>query len=330
MITVLLSVFNGELWLRECIESILNQTYKDFEFLIINDGSNDGTLSIIKEYAKTDKRIKYISHENIGLTASLNIGLDAAKGEWIARIDSDDIARRRRLELQLNYVLREKVGLVGCQGKIIDSNGKIKSNIFVPTKNDQIYSNLKRQKKFFSHSSVFFNKRLVVNLGGYKNTMKFSQDYDLWLRISEVSKLSCLKYVGVYLRQHNRRVSDKDKGIEQRIYGHCANISHILRIENGNIYDPLIEEKSEDFLYFHAFVKKNLKESNTLYFYEKIYDFKRNLGRVNFFKKIVFIPFYFNNIDLAIKLIKWILIGDFISKNISRKWLELKMRRATN
>ena len=160
--------------------------------------------------------------------------------------------------------------------------------------------------------------------------MKKSQDYDLWLRVCEVSEVGCLNYLGNCLRMHSKNISYNDKGIEQRIYAHCANISHILRVENGNIFDPLIEEKSEDFLYFHAFVKKNLKESNTLYFYEKIYDFKKNLGRVNFFKKIVFIPFYINNIDLVIKLIKWIFIGDFISKNISRKWLELKMRGETN
>ena len=122
MITVLLCVYNGEKWLRECIESVLNQTYKNFEFLIINDGSFDNSLKIIKEFALLDKRIKYITHENIGLTKSLNIGLNASRGDWIARIDCDDIALPKRLELQLSYILKENISVVGCQSILINND----------------------------------------------------------------------------------------------------------------------------------------------------------------------------------------------------------------
>ena len=139
MITVLLCVFNGEIWLRECIESILNQTLKNFEFLIINDGSNDTSLKIIKEYALIDKRIKYITHENIGLTRSLNIGLNESKGDWIARIDCDDIALPRRLELQLSYIMKEEVSAVGCQSILINNKDSKKKKFFVPTKSEKIY-----------------------------------------------------------------------------------------------------------------------------------------------------------------------------------------------
>ena len=124
------SVYNGEKWLRECIESVLNQTYKNFEFLIINDGSFDNSLKIIKEFALLDKRIKYITHENIGLTKSLNIGLNASRGDWIARIDCDDIALPKRLELQLSYILKENISVVGCQSILINNDDSKKKEIF--------------------------------------------------------------------------------------------------------------------------------------------------------------------------------------------------------
>ena len=322
MITVLLTVFNGQDWLIECIESILNQTYKDFEFLIIDDGSEDNSLSIIKHYSNIDKRIKFISQKNIGLTKSLNKGLKIAKGDWIARIDSDDISYSRRLELQLNYVLQKDIKLVGCQSIIIDSNSQKKGEILVPTKHKRIYSNLKNQKKFFSHSSVLFNKKLILKLGGYREIMKKSQDYDLWLRVSEVSEVGCLNYLGNCLRKHSKNISYNDKGIEQRIYAHCANISHILRFNYGHQYDPIKKNNLKKFKEFFKFVKINLEKSGTLNFYEKLYEYKKKTGKFKFGFRIFFIPLYFNNFSLILKLIIWIYKGDFISKSISKEWLK--------
>ena len=103
-ITVLMPVFNGEKFIRESIASILNQTFPDFEFLIINDGSTDHSLAIIEEYARCDARIRIISRENKGLAATLNEGIDLARGDYIARMDCDDISYPRRLERQLQYM----------------------------------------------------------------------------------------------------------------------------------------------------------------------------------------------------------------------------------
>ena len=82
---------------------------------------------------------------------------------------------------------------------------------------------------------------MILKLGGYRKIMKKSQDYDLWLRVSEISRIGCLSYVGNYLRQHNKRISYSDNGIEQRIYAHCANISHFLRVNYGSNFDPFNE-----------------------------------------------------------------------------------------
>ena len=323
MVSVLLCVFNGEKWLAECIESILHQTYKDFEFIIINDGSDDSSLTIIKKYALIDKRIKFFNQKNIGLTRSLNKGLKKAKGDWIARIDCDDIALPKRLELQLGYILKENVSAVGCQSILINDSYSKKRKFIVPTTNNKIFNNLKRQKKFFSHSSVLFNRKIVLSLGGYRTFMHKSQDYDLWLRISEVSKIGCIDYFGVYLRDHVNRISNKDKGISQRIFAHYALVSHIIRNMYGEKYDPLSQISHRKISIFMKFVEKNLEDSNTLTFYERIFEFKNNVKNKNLLKKIMLIPIYFNQINLLIKLIKWIYSGDFISKSIAQKWLVL-------
>ena len=324
MITVLLCVFNGETWLRECIQSILDQTYKNLEFLIINDGSTDSSISIIREYAAIDERIKYISHKNIGLTRSLNLGLKEAKGEWIARIDCDDLACKERLEKQIIYAKKLNLDLVGCQSYSINSNGKFEKFLSIPTEHKKLCSNLKRQKKFFKHSSVLFKKKLVLELGGYREVMRRSQDYDLWLRISEIGKIGCIKYIGAHIRLHSKNISFIDKGNQQRLFAHCANISHILRVSYGIEVDPLNDFESKKISSFVKFVKNKLNSSGTLLFYERLYYCKKYYKGKNIIKKVISIVIHFNQIDLFIKLIKWKIGGDFISKRLAKDWLKYK------
>lgn len=320
MITVLLSVFNGEKWLKDCILSILNQSFKDFEFLIIDDGSNDRSLEIIKNFSNLDSRIKYLNHKNIGLTATLNKGLKIAKGDWIARIDCDDIACRERLKLQIMHARKNNLDLVGCQSNIISSNGDLKNKISTPLTHNQICRNLKKQKKIFSHSSVLFKKELVLKLGGYRKLMKKSQDYDLWLRISEKSKIGSINYVGILIRDHDNRISYIDKGIEQRVFAHCANVSYKLRTLSTKTNDPLDNKNKDEILKFIKFVEKNLRYSQTIFFYEKLYDYKKYIENKNLFLKLLFIPKYFWRLNLLIKLLKWLIYGDFASKQISINW----------
>src|SRR5665647_1469233 len=119
-VTVLMSVYNSESFLAEAIDSILGQTFKDFEFLIINDGSKDKSLEIIKNRAKNDPRIRLISRPNKGLVKSLNEGLAKARGEYIARMDSDDISLKTRLKKEVDFLdSHPDVGMVGSNYTII-------------------------------------------------------------------------------------------------------------------------------------------------------------------------------------------------------------------
>ena len=123
IVSVVMSVYNSEKYLPEAIESILNQTYTNFEFIIINDGSTDNSLRIIKEYANKDKRIIVISRENKGLIFSLNEGIEVSKGKYIIRMDADDISLPNRLKIQLDFMEKNKdIAICGTVAITFDEN----------------------------------------------------------------------------------------------------------------------------------------------------------------------------------------------------------------
>lgn len=183
-VTVLLPVYNGERHLKQAIESILAQTYTDFEFLIINDGSTDRSEEIILSF--NDKRINYIKNtENIRLIASLNKGLELAKGEYIARMDADDIASPDRLAQQVEYMVEHRdVVLVGSDVEVINEDGT--SRYFYPNilSGATIHAALAVRNPF-THSAVMFKKQAVVELGGYSSDDYMAEDLGLWMRLAQ-------------------------------------------------------------------------------------------------------------------------------------------------
>lgn len=181
-VSVLMSVYNGEMYLKEAIESILKQTYKNFEFLIIDDASTDSSLKIIKSFK--DKRIKVFRNKNnLGLTKSLNIGIKLAKYKYIARMDADDISLKDRLKKQVLY-LEEHPDclLVATKVRVIDSSG----NPGLPWEADFTFSESKSIKAYLpidnciAHPSVMFRKD---DFGLYNEDYKNSQDYAKWLEL---------------------------------------------------------------------------------------------------------------------------------------------------
>jgi glycosyltransferase involved in cell wall biosynthesis len=179
-----MSVYNDEEYLREAIESILGQTFKDFEFLIIDDGSTDSSADIIRSYS--DPRISFIQNErNIGLTRSLNKGLKLARGKYIARQDADDISLPERLEKQVRFLdEHRRVGLLSGSHTDINTNGEEIRFCKPPTDNDVIKQQLFRLS-CFCHTSSMFRKKCIERVGPYREECGCSEDYDLWLRIAE-------------------------------------------------------------------------------------------------------------------------------------------------
>ena len=192
-ITVLMSVYNGERYLRESVDSIHNQTYTDFEFIIIDDGSTDSTQSIIDEYAAKDKRIITMqNNQRIHLTKSLNLGLKKARGIYIARQDADDISLPERLKTQIEYMEKNsEVGILGTSAEYIDGIGKhIKISLKQTNRNIIGWELLFHNPLI--HSSVIFKSELVRSLGGYDEGFLRSQDYALWSKCSSFTIINKL------------------------------------------------------------------------------------------------------------------------------------------
>src|SRR5262249_2828374 len=184
-VSVLMAVHNGERNLRETIESILNQTFKDFEFLIVNNGSTDKSRELILSYE--DSRIRLIdTKHNIGQTKSLNRGLEMAKGQFIARQDADDISESERLAKQVTFMeMHPDVALLGTWYKKIDANGNEIGHRALPCGDIDIRWGLLFSCPFV-HSSVMLRKDIVLErIGFYNEALSYSQDYDLWYRIAQ-------------------------------------------------------------------------------------------------------------------------------------------------
>jgi glycosyltransferase involved in cell wall biosynthesis len=215
-ISVIMSAYNGGLFMRSAIDSILEQTFRDFEFIIINDGSLDNTREIISEYAKKDPRIVLVDNENnIGLTQSLNKGLKIAKGELIARMDADDLSFPQRLERQVKVLEANKnAGAVGSWYYIINEKGEVIGNFQPPTNNIQI------KKAFLDsapiiHSSLMVKSKVLENVGFYNEEFKYAQDRDLLLRIAKSYELMVIPEYLVKYRNNKNSIS-LQKEIEQK------------------------------------------------------------------------------------------------------------------
>lgn len=320
-ISVLMSVFNSEDWLKYSIESILNQTYSKFEFIIINDGSTDNSLDIIKKYKNLDSRIKLIDQKNIGLTKSLNKGLKLAETKWIARMDADDVCCDTRLADQLYYAKELNLDLQGSQANIISPFGNVIGMISCPISNRNIKINLSKQGKIFPHSSAFYSHEKALSVGGYRDYFDKSQDYDLWLRMSEKYRIGCIDKKLVSIRIHNKRITNQDYGLKQKLMAHCGLVSYYIRRNNyseANIYSF---KNEENFIEFKNFILKNLEKLLFIDFYKSLFLFKESLNNSsNYFISFIKIFSYFYNPKLFFRLVHWILFRDRVSKSIAYKW----------
>lgn len=210
VISVVMSVYNGEKYLRESIESILGQTCRNFEFIIINDGSTDLTREIVLSY--NDPRICLIDNEeNMGLTKSLNKGLKIARGEYIARMDADDVSMFDRFERQIDFLNRHRdYAVVGTFLKVINEDSKVVFTIEKPTQDADIREFLNRDN-CIGHGSAMIRKTCLQNVGFYDESIKKSQDYELWLRISQNYRLANIPQYLYMWRNHKENISEKHR-----------------------------------------------------------------------------------------------------------------------
>lgn len=204
-ITVLLPVYNCELYIKTAVESILNQTFTNFELLIIDDASTDATVSILKKF--DDPRIQLIEKPlNSGYTNSLNYGLKIAKGQYIARMDADDISYPERFARQIDYLDNHPdVVVCGTTYKIVDNDKKI----ILPQDHEAIKIGL-LWGNCVSHPSVMIRKKIVDDFSiRYDTSKEPAEDYDMWVRLLSIGKLHNLKEILLEYRVYGNQVSRK-------------------------------------------------------------------------------------------------------------------------
>jgi glycosyltransferase involved in cell wall biosynthesis len=218
-VTVLMSVFNGMPYLPEAVESILNQTFQDFRFLIINDGSNDGS----REYLDglEDHRVQIVHQVNGGLGSALNTGLAACQTEFIARMDADDISLAPRLEEQVDFLKRQReIGLVGGQISYFIKGDRNGWSPALPCLHERIYKNLLNGEHAMCHATMMCRTTLLKQIGGYRIT-GVGQDLDMFLRMGEVTRLGNLGKVLLLCRTHSGSANTTRRKEMRERYAHA-------------------------------------------------------------------------------------------------------------
>ena len=223
---VVMSVYNNEKLLKFSIDSIINQTYKNWKLILIDDGSSDKTLNVMKKYRKNKKIKIIINKKRIGLTKSLNKIISKTSNRFIARMDADDICIKTRFEKQINFLKKHsKISLLGTNAFYYNESSKYIDSSNLPSNDKEIKIMLDKKNPFI-HSSVIFTKLFFKNLKGYNEIFFYAQDYDMWLRGRKKFKYAILK---------DRLIKHRIKSnvlLRKKLYGLMAMILN-LRLEKN-------------------------------------------------------------------------------------------------
>lgn len=316
-ISVLLPVYNGEKYLKSSIKSILNQTFKDFEFLIIDDGSTDNSVELIKSF--NDSRIIFVkNNKNIGLTKTLNKGLDLAKGEYIIRMDADDISLPERLSKQVNFM--DKNLDCGVCGSWIKIFGDTKEHIIKYETDPDV---IRTQLLFLNplaHPSTILRKKIFDEFSlRYDKFYEKAEDYELWTRVVNFSKICNIPEVLLNYRINHGQITQKYQDVQSKM-------TMLIRKKALNIFKTNF---SDDDLFIH----QNLETYNfpsTVEFINKAIDWLLKIRDINLEKntysdknllKVIGMVYYnllIRNIDLGLIVLKKLLFSK-LSKSIKLK-----------
>lgn len=229
-------VHNGARYLKQAIESVLDQSFSDFELIVIDDGSTDNSLEIIRSFSKSDPRINIVKNEkNLGIQKSLNIGIKKARGDFIARIDHDDIwCDRNKLQKQVDFLEQNSsYALVGTAAIFINASGHEIGRAKYQSADENIRKRILLANQF-AHPSVLIKKEALEKVGLYSEEKKYKhiEDYELWLRLGKKYKLAnlhdyCLKY-----RVNAEGISLKNQ-FQQRLAGLKLSIEYSRHYPNS-------------------------------------------------------------------------------------------------
>jgi GT2 family glycosyltransferase len=204
---VVVAVFNGERFLGEALDSVLDQSFADFELIVVDDGSTDATPEILAEYSARDPRVRTRRQSNQGVSAASNFGVGLARAPLIARLDADDLALPGRFARQVRFLAANPaVGMVGGQASVIDDEGREVAPARYPLADAEIRQALATTTPFI-HSAVTMRKAVLDRAGRYRPAFDDAEDLDLWLRIAELAELANLPEPVVAYRIHGSQTS---------------------------------------------------------------------------------------------------------------------------
>ncbi len=203
-VSVHMPVFNAEPFLAEAVESILAQTMPDFEFIVIDDGSTDGSAALLDDFAARDSRIRLVRRPNRGITATRNEALDLAQAEYFAVMDADDVALPERLQRQVDYLdAHPECVAVGSTVLLIDAEGAPIRRLSEETEHVDIDAlHLAGRGGIITHPASMMRRAALVEIGGYRAQFQTAEDLDVFLRLAERGRLANLPEVLLHYRQH--------------------------------------------------------------------------------------------------------------------------------
>ena len=213
-VSIIMAVYNAENTISEAVSCLLKQDFSNFEFIIIDDGSNDKTNEILQTFCKKDSRIRLITQSNVGLTISLNRGIALAKGDYIARQDADDYSRIDRLTKQVAFMeAHPEIDLLGSNSSDSYEDGSQAEWGF---HEEDSLQNIVYTQTPFPHSTIMMRRKVAQNLGGYDETYQTSQDMELWMRIAKQGRIGMLPDKLIERNVLKNSISSRKKGRQLR------------------------------------------------------------------------------------------------------------------
>ena len=282
-ISVIMSIKNDEGdYLSQSIESVLNQSFKKFEFIIILDGSDRGTIKKIEYYKNIDPRLRIFYQENLGLTKSLNIAIRKSRSDLIVRQDYDDVSDLNRLDFLYKYMIKNlDIVLLGSNCIKINNDNKIIGKIKVECN----YKKLKKKILYFNpliHPSVIFRKKILKEFNFYNENYIVSQDYELWSKVSKKYKIANINQYLLKLRIHKNSVSSSNNFLQRKN-------SFLINVKNNfKKYEKIIDANIEADLFY---IKKLFNNDD-----KEVFDFINSRMYVLFYDKIKVYSFFTYNV----------------------------------
>lgn len=246
-LSIVTSVYNGADFLAETIESVLAQTYEHFEFILVDDGSTDDSLAIMQAYASKDQRIRVLTPGKLGLCNALNAGIEAARYDWIVRLDADDICLPNRFARQVEAIRQlPHAAVIGSYVNHINRDGKVLSEWNFGPASVEEYQQWMADGVIpqVIHSSAVLNRKYVEEIGGYDQQFVGCEDYDIFDRLSDYGPVVAVPETLVYYRVHNSSVTANNYFIQQNINKYVLARRHARNEGRELDYATYMAEKS--------------------------------------------------------------------------------------